>query len=249
MNINVAVIGRESTGIPLHTAWWLGLPVGFYLFRYLVHILADSGLGLESWFLGELGIVENLTVVILAAALVLSIGALGRGRALPDPSLRVFLVIFSLGVLYFAGEEASWGQHWFGWQTGEFFQQVNDQRETNFHNTSVWLDRVPKSLLSLAIFIGGIVMPLYFHFAKKGHRLRTRFWWACPGLHCLPTAIIATTATWPSKIERFTGWHFYFDQAQEVKELFIAWFILLFILSLRARLHERFGNRQSIAIF
>jgi hypothetical protein len=43
-------------------------------------------------------------------------------------------------------------------------------------------------------------------------------------------------ATWPSKIERHSGVKFYFEQAQETKEFYIALFILLFIVSLSRRM-------------
>ena len=63
-------------------------------------------------------------------------------------------------------------------------------------------------------------------------------WWLFPTWICLPTAIFASIATWPSKIERATGWTFYFDEAQETKEFYIALFILLFIVSLARRLQH-----------
>ena len=215
--------------------WWLYLPVGFFCLRYAVHMFTDRGAGLESYFLGELGVVENLTVFILLVALWVTIDTLRRvgGEA---PLLKLFLVFYALGCIYFAGEEASWGQHWFGWSTNEFFQAINDQQETNFHNTSKWLDRMPKAVVSLAIFVGGVVLPIYFRVKSRRIDYSWRAWWLIPTMVCLPTAVIATVATWPSKIERQIDFNFYFNQAQEMKELYVAFFILLFIVSLKRRL-------------
>lgn len=41
-----------------------------------------------------------------------------------------------LGILFFfaAGEEISWGQRIFDWQTSDWFGQYNSQKETNLHN-------------------------------------------------------------------------------------------------------------------
>jgi hypothetical protein len=143
--------------------------------------------------------------------------------------------LYSLGCIYFAGEEASWGQHWFGWETSEFFLGINSQQETNFHNTSFWLDRAPKGIVSFFIFVGGIVVPLLFYFKSWKIDYQKRFWWLWPTLVCTPTAFFATITTWPSKVERLSGWTFYFSQAQETKELYIAYFFLLWIVSLSIR--------------
>ncbi len=44
-------------------------------------------------------------------------------------------LIGALGSLYIAGEEMSWGQHFFHWNTPEYWAEVNRQQETNLHNT------------------------------------------------------------------------------------------------------------------
>ncbi len=54
--------------------------------------------------------------------------------------------------MYFAGEEVSWGQHWLGWETPPAIAAVNDQQETNLHNTSSWLDQKPRLALELWVF-------------------------------------------------------------------------------------------------
>ncbi len=223
----------------LHLFWWLYFPLLFFCFRYAVFIFTDTRSGMESWVRGELGLVENLTVVFSAAAMILTLSVILRlGRSLP-PLLNLFLVVYALGCLYFAGEEASWGQHWFGWETtGEYFLERNDQLETNLHNTSIWLDRIPKAIVSLGIFIGGIIVPLSFRFRGKTVDYKSRFWWLWPTWICLPTAIFATTVTWPGKIERYTDLSFYFELSNEMKEFYIGYFFLLFIASLAVRLYR-----------
>ncbi len=229
---------RSFRGHELPRCWWLYLPLVFFAARWAIHIYSDSKDGLESWLRNETGVVENLTVFLLLVSLGMTISVLCRFHKELHYIPRIFLLIYCLGCVYFAGEEASWGQHWFGWETSEYFQSINDQQETNFHNTSIFLDRLPKAIVSLLIFIGGVVVPLVFMLRKRRINYQNRFWWLLPTSVCLPTAVIASIATWPSKIERAIDFNFYFDQAQEIKELYIALFILLFVISLYLRLSQ-----------
>ena len=227
--------------------WWLYLPLAFFATRWAIHLFTDSKNGLESWLRNETGVVENLTVFLLLVSLGVTIGVLYRFNKELHFIPKIFLLVYCLGCVYFAGEEASWGQHWFGWETSDYFRSINDQQETNFHNTSIFLDRLPKAIVSLLIFIGGVVVPLVFMLRKRRINYENRFWWLLPTSVCLPTAVIASIATWPSKIERAIDFNFYFDQAQEIKELYIALFILLFVVSLYLRLLQlqREGKRFS----
>ena len=222
--------------LEMHRFWWLYLPVLFFALRYYVHFFSVNDVDLESWFLGEYGLVENLTVGLLVLSLFVTIYVMVRFGESLHIVVKVFLLLYCMGCIYFAGEEASWGQHWLGWETGDYFLSANDQQETNFHNTSKWLDRVPKAIVSLLIFIGGVVVPLWFFCKKRMFNYDKLWWWLYPTWVCFPTAIFASMATWPAKIERATDVSFYFNQSQEVKELYIAYFILLFITSLYQRL-------------
>src|SRR3546814_4054045 len=86
-----------------------------------------------------------------------------------------------------AGEEASWGQHYAGWLTPENWQALNDQGETNLHNTSSWLDQKPRTLLEIGVIVGGILIPLL---ALRRPALREgRFALFLPPLACLPVAV------------------------------------------------------------
>lgn len=230
---------EERRRLPNHELprfWWLYVPLAFFATRYAIHLFSDSRNGLESWFRNETGVVENMTVLLLMIALGVAICTLCRFGKELHLCPKIFLLLYCLGCIYYAGEETSWGQHWFGWETGDFFRKINDQQETNFHNTSVLLDRLPKAIISLLIFIGGIVAPLHYMMRKRRINYQNRLWWLMPTAVCLPTAVIASIATLPSKIERATDLKFYFDQAQETKELYIAIFILLFIISLYVRM-------------
>jgi hypothetical protein len=50
------------------------------------------------------------------------------------------IIYLLLGLLFFFafGEEISWGQRLFGWQTPEHLKEINLQQETNFHNLKIF---------------------------------------------------------------------------------------------------------------
>jgi hypothetical protein len=66
-----------------------------------------------------------------------------RGKDTPHlHSKRNKFYVF-LAVLFFigCGEEISWGQRIFGWQSPKIVQEMNGQRETNFHNIEIFNDQ------------------------------------------------------------------------------------------------------------
>lgn len=93
------------------TIAWLA-PVILYVGHYFARGLMPYDLW-KRYVLGELGLTEQLTVILLVAALAVGIHVAWRTLAERDTRLTAFFVIFCLGCVYFAGEEASWGQHWF----------------------------------------------------------------------------------------------------------------------------------------
>ena len=94
------------------------------------------------------------------------IGLWIAGRLLFKPFVRARPFVFAVALigaiscLYIAGEEMSWGQHFFHWNTPEYWAEVNRQEETNLHNTYAIFEKTPRSLLELSIVIGGLGVPL-----------------------------------------------------------------------------------------
>src|SRR6185437_12681351 len=54
-------------------------------------------------------------------------------------------IIALLGCIYTAGEEMSWGQHFFHWKTPEYWAMVNRQQETNLHNIYPAFEQWPRT--------------------------------------------------------------------------------------------------------
>jgi hypothetical protein len=106
-----------------------------------------------------------------------------------------------------------------------------------------FLDQLPRSLLTLAALIGGVIAPLV-----RRRRARAgapdfstaKIWgWIWPTLVCVPSAFFAVTVSLPKKLyagddgERPPIFDF---SAGETKEACIALFLMVYVLNLRRHL-------------
>ena len=139
--------------------WWGVLPavilavvVGTHFAApdfYVAHILPEG-----------YGFLE-LTQFLLAGAAAFLCASLLRYDVVKGSRLLWLAVLFfALAAFYIAGEEHSWGQHFFNWGTPGYWAEINRQQETNLHNTSPWFNQRPKLLFDAAMFGGGLIVPL-----------------------------------------------------------------------------------------
>ncbi len=96
-------------------------------------------------FWNENGFIENLSSLFLFFAIIFLFKARNLYRDIKF--INIFLIIKILALIYFLGEEISWGQHFFKWTSPDFFKNANIQGETNIHNISNLFDQVPRSLV------------------------------------------------------------------------------------------------------
>ncbi len=194
----------------------------------------------------EVGLLEQGTVLCLAPAVVLGVVAWRRRRKLPAAWLGAWLVLLTAGALYYGGEECSWGQNYFGWATPGNWSAINDQRETNLHNTSAAFDQVPRDLLTLAAGVGIIAPVLLARRLRQCDPRTSPLPWFLPTAAVIPAAALALVVGLPQK---FYGKYDKTAEAQtwftemflagrhsELKEFFLAMFILMYMWSLATRL-------------
>ena len=223
--------GLEAERLP---RWlWLHLPITF-----AVVLIAWSLLDFhtyEAWALGEDGVIEALHVVLPLTAMGLSLWLLSRQRVRRSGWLTLWISLAALGSFYIAGEEASWGQHFFHWATPEGWQSINDQGETNLHNTSSWLDQKPRTLLEIAIFLGAILVPLAL---RRWPKLGQQPWSIIlPPFIGLPTAIVMEAVRLPERLaEVFADRSGFLFRPSEVQETYIYFYIFLYLVVLMRRL-------------
>lgn len=190
---------------------------------------------------GEMGIVELSTALFLFISIGLCVSSLRLSRQVESSGLlKTWLLVLIAGATYFALEELSYGQHIFGWGTPETLREMNDQEETNLHNTHALFDQVPRALLTIGILVGGILLPLYRRFFNKPLAQSNPFYWQWPTLDCVTIGLMVLLIRPVFSILDITV-----VSTGEVKEQFFATFILLYCLSLHGRLKA--GARDQVA--
>jgi len=93
----------------------------------------------------ENGFIENLQTVFVLVSIILLIKIKFHLKKLNFVHLFIIIKIFAL--TYYLGEEISWGQHFFKWNSPIIFQEINNQKETNLHNISNLFDQLPRALV------------------------------------------------------------------------------------------------------
>ena len=217
---------------------WLWLPLSVAFLPYGMRMISIDS---DKIVFGEQGIIENLTFFILFVAIATGISALIKMRGFAFPVLRLWILLLVLGCIYYAGEEISWGQHWFGWSTPAAWLTVNDQGETNLHNTSALLDQVPRMLLTLAALIGGILMPVYFLIRGIKFSPTGFFAWLWPTHVNIPACLLAILVSVHEKVYKWFGTSVpeVLDiRAGETKECLLALFLFMYIASFYKRLTQ-----------
>jgi hypothetical protein len=206
---------------------WLD-PAGFKL------QVAKDGIGhTAGWF-------EHLTVIVLIPGILAGLYAFWRYRhRLPSRVLGYWLLAWVLACIFFAGEEASWGQWYFQWEAPEVFAKLNPPRETNIHNIgSSWLNEKPRALIELFVFVAGFLIPLYGALSHRLPIIRRGFladWegWIYAPVACLSAALLYM-------VVRIAKWlpQYAFDNLghEELREFCIAWFLMWYLISFLVRL-------------
>jgi hypothetical protein len=226
---------------PIWLCLWL--PLAVYLFVYGAGFVLSHET-YRIYMVGEMSFIEIPTVLVLIAAVVMGISAIRGAHVLNIRFLTAWLVMGTLGCIYFTGEEASWGQWYLRWTTPEAWADLNDQDETNLHNMTGFgflLDQLPRLLLTLGAFIGGIAVPLYLKFRGQALNPARLWYWIWPTAAALPAAVFAVfLARIDRTISYFVGyeWPFYNLRTGELKEFMLACFLLVYLASLTLRLRQ-----------
>ena len=118
---------------------------------------------------------------------------------------------------------------------------VNDQGETNLHNTSALLDQVPRMLLTIAAVVGGVLMPSYYLIKNKQFTADEFFAWLWPTYVNIPTCLLAVLVSLHEKAYKLfdtTVPHILDIRAGETKECLLAMFLFMYIASFYKRLKQ-----------
>ena len=120
----------------------------YFILSQSIEFLPASGqTGYNAIIWAENGLVEQLQIIFLLISMILLIKFLKLSFKNLYIYIRIIIFLYLIGVIYYFFEEISWGQHFFGWRTPEFFLEINHQNETNLHNTSSIFNELPRNLL------------------------------------------------------------------------------------------------------
>jgi hypothetical protein len=139
--------------------WWLGIPL--LVAAFVIGAYQISPEWYRRYVIPEgYGVLEVSHFFIPLFGLLIAGGLSLLPFVRARPAVFTVAVIGALSCLYIAGEEMSWGQHFFHWNTPEYWAMVNRQDETNLHNTYAIFEKTPRSILEAGIFIGGLLVPI-----------------------------------------------------------------------------------------
>lgn len=223
---------------------WLGFPLGVFAGALAFRLVSPEAF---AWYVNdERGFGENLTAVLflLSAA---AAAVLARSQPVRAVGwLRTGFWLVAATAFLIAGEEWSWGQHFFLWQTPDWVAEVNKQQETNLHNMAERaLDQKPRALAAVLILIGGCLVPLARARGWLAWLERSRVLaWLVPEATLAPTALLVFAPRLFDRLQVWTGTTLPppFDIStrhhQELQETFIAMTVFLYLLALLARLRQ-----------
>ena len=123
-------------------------------------------------FWNENGFVENLQVLFLIFSIFFLIKA--KNVYSENKLINYFLIIKIIAIIYYLGEEISWGQHYFKWSSSDWFVSNNNQKETNIHNITNLFDQLPRTLVIIwCTFVVPTVLffEKYYDFNKYIYRI------------------------------------------------------------------------------
>ena len=118
-------------------------------------------MGMDRWF-SEDGPLETGTSILAAAAGILLLWVhylCWKLKILERPSHYTLLALLATMMIFFAGEEISWGQRLIGFGTPDLMLQYNKQEEFNLHNVGL-IHSYKDGLLALGILVWGVILPL-----------------------------------------------------------------------------------------
>jgi hypothetical protein len=215
--------------------WWLVIPVAVALFIVGSYQLAPD------WYHRRIlpegyGALEFTQFVLALSAMFIAALLLFRPFVRARPLVFAVALIGALGSLYIAGEEMSWGQHFFHWNTPEYWAMVNRQQETNLHNTYYVFEKLPRSILEIGVVVGGLIVPLAAWLYPWLRACRVSL--LLPPAAIVPTALIAMLFKGLDRLQQLDVMAAPVARPSESVELYLYFFILLYFIVYRRRIGE-----------
>ena len=240
MNATETIDATRLSGDEIRPWIWLWLPIIILAALLASRLVIPDIYVYESWIESERGVIENGTAILLFPAVVLGLRIFLRRRLLPRPWLGTWILLLTAAALFFSGEEISWGQQWFAWDTPAWMAEYNRQGETNLHNISKQLtSRTPSFIAGATVILAGVLLPLWKRWRGVCWAASDWRYWLAPTNIVIPTAVLALLC---SLADRLAVWLDINDippldvDFSEIGELYIGLFMTLYLYSIFCRL-------------
>lgn len=215
--------------------WWLGIPLTLAVSVLAIYAVAPRFY--KHWILPEgYGVLELSQFLISTANFLFAVWLLRKPFVRRRRLVFWFLILSAAACFYIAGEEQSWGQHFFGWQTPDYWAQINRQHETNLHNVLGVFDSLPRSLLESGVIVGGLIIPaaaLLFPWFR-----RSRFALFLPAGAMVPAALGAVLFKSIAMVQSAGFLGALLLRPSETTEAFMYLFILFYLIVFARRIAE-----------
>lgn len=220
---------------------WFWLPFSLVVAQLVARYYLPDDL-YRQYFATESGAVELLTPVVLLPGVFFGALILLKLRQfLPTRNSKVWVAMITLGAFYMAGEEVSWGQWFFYWDTPETWLEVNDQHETNLHNTSSLFDQKPRLLLELWA-LAAAIRAWYRAYMGRKDDAKTTAYWFWPGLPLAWTGFLSALVMMPERVRDWWGIVLstpFNIRVTETQELVLGCYLSFYLASIYLRLKNR----------
>jgi hypothetical protein len=214
--------------------WWLGIPLLYAAVAVLAGAFAPRFY--DQWIIPEgYGVLEFSQFLIMVAALAVAVKLLFDPFVRERPFVFAVTIIAALSSLFIAGEEMSWGQHFFHWNTPEYWARINVDDETNLHKAYDIFDKVPRVTLELGVLIGGLLIPFAAMFKPELRANRIALF--LPPSCVIPTAVFALLFKLLDEA-RAEGAVHAFERPSELIESYLFYFILVYLIVFTRRIGE-----------
>jgi len=181
------------------------------------------------WVTGEDGLAENIQVLLFALTFLLGLFVARRYWRAGDKLIALLYVFLCLGLIFLIGEEISWGQRIFGWQTTGVMAEINTQNETNIHNISGF--KTAFKWVQMLVGAYGMLLPLVI--GRWRNHAKFREFIAALVPHDILIPYFGLMFVWKFYRNLFVAparWEFMLAEYNEVLELILAMGLCLFMI-------------------
>lgn len=218
---------------PLPRILWLWLPLVWMVIQLIIEFsFSDQVLDRIHSENGPHELLQFLAALVAFIFSCLTLKVMDRS----NKWLLAWVGIAALATFYISAEEISWGQQFLKWHTPEYWASVNDQDETNFHNTSSWLDQKPRWLLQIGIVVGGLIIPWLSRYKPSALPDKFRVIYP-PSTLALTAGIMVAVKLSHMAAKEAIGINLFYRNS-EVVELYMFYFVMLYMMVMRNRLRR-----------